>query len=31
MIQKIETYGPYIVICPETALPHANVEGGSDF
>lgn len=31
MIQKIETYGPYIVICPETALPHANVEEGVIF
>ena len=28
MIQKIETYGPYIVICPGTALPHANVDEG---
>lgn len=28
MIQKIETYGPYIVICPGTALPHADAEEG---
>ena len=28
MIQKIEAYGPYIVICPGTALPHADAEEG---
>ena len=28
MIQKIETYGPYVVICPGTALPHADAEEG---
>ena len=28
MIQKIETYGPYIVICSGTALPHADAEEG---
>lgn len=28
MIRNIEKYGPYIVICPGTALPHADVKEG---
>lgn len=28
MVENIKTYGPYVVICPETALPHADVPDG---
>lgn len=28
MVNNIEEYGPYIVICPGTALPHADVKAG---
>ncbi len=28
MIENIEKYGPYIVVCPGTALPHADTSEG---
>ena len=31
MVENIKENGPYVVICPETALPHANVEEGVIF
>lgn len=28
MIQKVESFGPFIHICPDVALPHARPEDG---
>jgi mannitol/fructose-specific phosphotransferase system IIA component (Ntr-type) len=29
MVENINEHGPYIVVCQETALPHANTENGA--
>jgi transcriptional antiterminator/mannitol/fructose-specific phosphotransferase system IIA component len=29
MVENIKEHGPYIVVCKETALPHANTENGA--